>query len=72
MSIPSLFMQLGEKSVFAVIQENMPEIDTSKIRQQGPVPTNGTPSPTPTPSPQPTTVTPSQGNSGGPPGTGNL
>ena len=46
LSIPTLFMQLGEKSVFAVIQENMPEIDTSEIRRQGPVPT-----PTPTPRP---------------------
>ena len=46
LSIPTLFTQLGEKSVFAVIQENMPEIDTSEIRRQGPVPT-----PTPTPRP---------------------
>lgn len=44
LSIPTLFTQLGEKSVFAVIQENMPQIDTSEIRRQGPVPT-----PTPTP-----------------------
>jgi hypothetical protein len=51
-SIPTLFMQFGEKSIWAVIAENMPEIDTSKIRQ-GPVPTNGTPSPTPTPTPSP-------------------
>lgn len=34
LSIPTLFKQLGEKSVFAVIQENMPQIDTSQIRQQ--------------------------------------
>jgi hypothetical protein len=62
MSIPSLFMQLGEKSVFAVIQENMPEIDTSEMRREreGPVPTNGTPTPTPTPSP----VIPNTGGGG--------
>lgn len=54
LSIPTLFTQLGEKSVFAVIQENMPKIDTSEIRrQEGPVPTNGTPTPTPSPSPAP-------------------
>jgi hypothetical protein len=54
-SNPTLFMQFGEKSIWAVIAENMPKIDTSQIRQQGPVPTNGTPSPTPTPSPVPNT-----------------
>ena len=52
-SIPTLFMQFGEKSIWAVIAENMPEIDTSQIRQQGPVPTNGTPTPTPSPAPSP-------------------
>jgi hypothetical protein len=54
-SIPTLFSQFGEKSIFAVIQENMPAIDTAEIRREGPVPTNGTPSPTPTPSPVPNT-----------------
>lgn len=50
-SLPTLFAQFGEKSIFAVIQENMPAIDTAEIRREGPVPTNGTPTPTPTPSP---------------------
>lgn len=59
-SLPTLFAQFGEKSIFAVIQENMPAIDTAEIRREGPVPTNGTPTPTPTPSP----VIPNTGGGG--------
>ena len=53
-SLPTLFAQFGEKSIFAVIQENMPTIDTAEIRREGPVPT-------PTPSP----VIPNPGGGGG-------
>jgi hypothetical protein len=63
-SLPTLFAQFGEKSIFAVIQENMPAIDTAEIRREGPVPTNGTPTPTPTPR---ILVSPG-GPPGGPPG----
>ena len=65
-SLPTLFAQFGEKSIFAVIQENMPAIDTAEIRREGPVPTNGTPTPTPTPTPR-ILVSPG-GPPGGPPG----
>jgi hypothetical protein len=45
LSLPTLFAQFGDKSIFAVIQENMPAIDTAEIRREGPIRTNGTPLP---------------------------
>lgn len=70
-SLPTLFAQFGEKSIFAIIKENMPKIDTTEIRREGPVPRNGTPTPTPTPSPViPNTGGGGSGSSRRRPGTG--
>jgi hypothetical protein len=71
-SIPALFYDFSQKSVWAVIAENMPEIDTSQIRgttQNGSNSNNGRVGPTPrttsVPSPTTTTETPTLGRNQG-------